>query len=250
MARKERIKIAGTYHVINRGVHKKDIFLEQNDFYVFIELLDFIKNKFDLIIHSFCLMTNHYHILLDTKQENLSQAIQYLNTNYSKYFNYKYKKQGALWQGRFASFYLYDDEHLFNVAKYIERNPIAAFMVKNINEYKYQSLYIWNKKTKYFEILNNSKIFDMRLEEYKDFINEKFKNSVFDTIYKSPDIIKKDGQIKILYKRLETFFEKDIEINRDDNIKRASEYGYSKSKIAKFTNMSKQRISQIVSDTI
>ncbi len=82
-------------------------------------------------------MTNHYHILLETKEENISQVIKFLNSFYSIYFNKKYKRSGHLWQGRFPSYYLYNEAHFWIMAKYIERNPIKAKIVNDINNYKY-----------------------------------------------------------------------------------------------------------------
>jgi len=78
MARKNRINEIGYYHVINRGVEKRNIFLEQEDYNKFLDILIDVKKKYNLIIHSFCLMTNHYHILLQTQENNISNAIKYL----------------------------------------------------------------------------------------------------------------------------------------------------------------------------
>ena len=86
-------------------------------------------------------MTNHYHIVLETKEINILDAIKYLNVTYSKYFNLKYKRVGHLWQGRFMSYYLYDDAHFWIVAKYCERNPLKTNMVNDVSHYKYQSFF-------------------------------------------------------------------------------------------------------------
>lgn len=190
-------------------------------------------------------MTNHYHILIKTNKPNVSQAVQYLNVTYSKYFNYKYKRVGHLWQGRYHSTFLYDDIHYFDVVKYIERNPIKANMVKNILDYKYQSLYQWKTKGKFFNLLENSMIFDMTLVEYEKYINEELEEELFDTIYKEPKIIKKDGEVKILYKRLDTFFH-DVSNHKDEDIKKAFEYGYNKSEIAKYVQKSHTQIARIL----
>ena len=96
-----------------------------------------MKRTYNVTIHTYCLMTNHYHILLETKHSNISEAIKFLNSFYSMYFNKKYKRSGHLWQGRFGSYYLYNDAHFWVVAKYIERNPIKANMVKEITNYKF-----------------------------------------------------------------------------------------------------------------
>ncbi|ADG94103.1 protein of unknown function DUF1568 [Arcobacter nitrofigilis DSM 7299] len=111
MPRRERITDVGCYHVVCRGVERRNVFLDSDDFEQFLALLKSVKKEFDIIVHSFCLMTNHYHILLETKEDNISLAMKYLNSHYAIYFNKKYKRTGYLWQVRFHSDYLYADNH-------------------------------------------------------------------------------------------------------------------------------------------
>ncbi|MDQ7062018.1 MAG: transposase [Sulfurimonas sp.] len=144
MPRKERYAEAGHYHIINRGVERRDVYLEQEDYNFFLDLMLRLVKDYQIIIHAFCLMTNHYHLLLETKQTNLSKAIQFLNDKYAKYFNKKYTRSGHLWQGRYKSYPLFDDAHFWIVAKYIEINPIKANMVVHVEEYKYQSFFNGN----------------------------------------------------------------------------------------------------------
>ena len=246
MPRKLRIDEPAFYHVISRGVEKRNVFLAKEDYEKFLSLLDIVRIKFKLVIHSFCLMTNHYHILLETKSSNLSKAIAYLNSMYSIYFNHKYKRVGHLWQGRFFSSYLYDDLQAFDVAKYIERNPFVASMVSIISSYSYQSFYVWKNRTFFFKLLENSIIFDMTLDEYEVFISSTFKEDVYSLIYKTPKFVKKNGKFKILYKRIKTFFNDDVSISRDINIKKAFEYGYTKVDIASYLNLSTSLISKVI----
>ncbi|MEA2020061.1 MAG: transposase [Campylobacterota bacterium] len=250
MARMERVTELGFYHIINRGVEQRDIFLSLEDYDAFLDLLVEMTDRFNIILHSFCLMTNHYHLVLQTHEKNISEAIQFINVNYSKYFNKKYKRVGHLWQGRFKSYYLYDDLHCWSVIKYCERNPIKANMVQEIGDYKYQSFYQWKNKSEYFELLNNSMIFDMTLDEYEHYISSDIQTDILEKIYTTPKIIKIDDNIKFLYKRLETFFEDDKDINRNKNIIKAHKYGYSKTEIANFTTLAVSSIAYIVSGTI
>jgi len=246
MPRKERITEAGIYHIINRGVERRNIFNEHSDYDFFLELLLKLSKDYDVIIHTYVLMTNHYHILLETKQNNLSKAIQFLNDKYAKYYNKKYKRVGHLWQGRYKSYALYDDAHFWIVAKYIERNPIKANMVNDINQYNYQSFFEWKNRSKNYELLNNSKIFDMTLLEYEEYISTESETDAIDIVYQSPKTIIIDGKFKVLSKRIETFFEMDRDINRNNNIKRAFEYGYTKSDIAKFLDINPSTVSRII----
>jgi IS4 transposase len=192
-------------------------------------------------------MTTHYHLLLETKEENISKAIQYLNGTYSMYFNRKYKRTGHFWQGRYLSYYLYDETHAWIVAKYIERNPLEARMVGDIEEYAYQSLAQWSKQRDSFKLLNGSMIFDMTLEEYTRYCNQEMSQNEFLDMYATPKIVTKNGEIRVLYKRLETFFEADRDINRKENVIKAFEYGYKKVEIARFLGLSSKSVGKMVS---
>ncbi len=247
MPRKERYQEAGHYHIINRGVERRSIYLKPEDYEFFLDLLLKLTKDYQITMHAFCLMTNHYHLLLETKQQNLSKAIQLINDKYSKYFNKKYTRSGHLWQGRYKSYPLFDDVHFWIVAKYIERNPVKAGMLKDIALYKYQSFFQWKYKTKYYELLNNSMIFDMTYDEYADYISSEMDMDTIDIVYKSPKLITtQEGKFKVLTKRLETFFELDCDIKRDENIKKVYEYGYSKSEIADFLNLNPSTVSRII----
>jgi len=245
--RKQRITYKGIYHIINRGVEKRNIFLEHDDYEKFMELLKKMLEKFDIQLHAYCLMTNHYHILIETSDDNISEAIQYLNGGYSMYFNRKYKRTGHFWQGRFLSYYLYDEAHAWIVAKYIERNPITAKMVHDIDEYAYQSFFQWGNRTKHLALLEDSLIFDMTLQEYGRYINHEMKEDEFLEIYATPKFVHREGEMRILYKRLETFFEEDRDINRNENMKKAFEYGYKKIDIARFVGLSSKMVGKYCS---
>ena len=243
MARKQRITEPGIYHIINRGVERRDVYLEEKDYAFFLDLMLKLAEDYEIIVHTFCLMTNHYHLLIETKQHNLSKAIQSLNDKYAKYFNKKYTRTGHLWQGRYKSYPLYDDAHFWIVAKYIERNPIKASMVQKVEFYKYQSYYQWKNKYNFYKLLKSSMIFDMTLNEYSVYISSEMDIDAIDIVYDSPKLLIIDGKFKVLKKRLETFFEQDRDINRNENIKLAYEYGYTKTEIANFLNLSFNTIS-------
>jgi REP element-mobilizing transposase RayT len=220
--------------------------LSEEDFDKFLSIVYKVFKEHHVILHCYCLMTNHYHLLIETKEPNISDVMKRTNSLYSIYFNKKYKRTGHLWQGRFASYYLYDDVHFWYVAKYIERNPITANMVKQIAQYKNQSFYQWKHKGEYLGLIKDSRIFDMTLDKYEEFISSDIQEEILEKIYMSPKYIKKDGKMKILYKRLETFFETDRALNRNQNIKKAYNYGYTKTEIANFLNLSTKTISNLL----
>lgn len=109
MPRKPRIEIAGYYHIINRGVEQRVIFKESGDYEYFEALMCFYAKSYGITLHNYCLMNNHYHLLVEIIEENLSKFMRQLNMNYAIYFNKKYKRSGHLWQGRFKSWYVTDE---------------------------------------------------------------------------------------------------------------------------------------------
>jgi REP element-mobilizing transposase RayT len=134
-----RIDCPGLYHVINRGVEKRLVFLDDPDHRKFLRLVDAQKKVFDFKVVAYCLMPNHYHLLVETRFENLSSAIKDLNQFYAQYFNKKYDRVGALWQGRFKSWFVFNEKYLNVLIKYIERNPIKAGLATRIGEYPWAS---------------------------------------------------------------------------------------------------------------
>ena len=133
MARRPRIEIAGYYHIVNRGVEQRVVFKESSNYEYFEKLMCNYAKEYDIIIHNYCLMSNHYHILLGIKQTNLSKYMKQLNMSYSIYFNKKYKRVGHLWQGRFKSWYVTNEAYLYTLMCYIEQNPLKAKIVKKCN---------------------------------------------------------------------------------------------------------------------
>ena len=87
MPRKPRVEYPGFHHLINRGVARGNIFLKEADFLKFLELLEQTSKVYNFKVHSLCLMTNHYHLLLETKSENLSLLARQINSKYAQYFN-------------------------------------------------------------------------------------------------------------------------------------------------------------------
>jgi putative transposase len=247
MPRKPRLTHPGYYHVISRGVERRDVFLETEDFEQFMDILQNVRKNYHIALHAFCLMNNHYHLLLETHDENISEAMRVLNSHYAAWFNRKYSRSGHLWQGRYKSYILFDDEHFWNVVKYIERNPVAATIVECIDNYPYQSFYQRIYQTKYLTLIEGSRILELSLEEYASLVDTSLDDQTLNAIYKSPKLMQRDdGSLEILSKRLNTFFETDGQHSRNQKIINASQYGYSKTDIAQYLDMSVMAISKIV----
>ena len=137
MARRPRIDIPGYHHIINRGVNKTDIFKVSEDKETFLKIACKACSIYHATLHDYCLMDNHYHLLIENQQDNLSLLMRQINANYAIYFNKKYLRSGHLWQGRYSSWYIIDDEYLYRTIRYIEHNPIKAKITAEIREYPY-----------------------------------------------------------------------------------------------------------------
>ncbi len=131
MARPARIEYEGAfYHVMNRGNRREDIFFDDEDRNKFCEILGKVKERYKIIIYSFVLMTNHYHLLMETPLGNLSRAIQRLNGDYALYISRRHKRPGHLFQGRLKAMLVEKEVYLLELSRYIHLNPFRAGMVK------------------------------------------------------------------------------------------------------------------------
>lgn len=140
MPRRPRIDQEGFHHVLNRGVARQDVFLDESDFAFFLKLMGESTLLHSCIVHSFCLMNNHYHLLIETHKSNLSLFMRTLNAGYAIYFNKKYHRVGHLWQGRYKSWYVTDEGYLYTLVKYIEMNPVKAGIVTKPEQYPYSTI--------------------------------------------------------------------------------------------------------------
>ena len=129
----------GIYHVIARGNNKEYIFKESIDKGYFIQLLKESMEGMSYKLYGYVLMDNHYHLILQVFDKKLQEIMHQINNKYSKYFNYKFKRVGHVFQGRYKSILVQDERYLISLIRYIHQNPIKAGMSKKIEEYKWSS---------------------------------------------------------------------------------------------------------------
>ncbi|MCR4314555.1 MAG: transposase [Candidatus Uhrbacteria bacterium] len=140
MARPLRVQYPGAlYHVISRGNAQQKIFLDDNDRRGFLKWLKDAVKTHNLIIHAYCLMSNHYHLLVETPDGNLSTAMRDLNGNYSQWFNAHHSRVGHLFGGRFKAFIVEKETYLLVVARYIVLNAVRAGLVTHPRLWKWCS---------------------------------------------------------------------------------------------------------------
>lgn len=140
MSRALRIEYPGAfYHVLSRGNERKQIFKDDEDRFRFLDLLGEAAARWALSVHAYALMSNHYHILLETKAGRLSQPMRHLNGIYTQFFNRKHNRCGHLFQGRFKALLVDKESYLLTLSRYIHQNPLKAGMVKQALDYPWSS---------------------------------------------------------------------------------------------------------------
>lgn len=140
MTRPLRIEFSGAlYHITSRGNGRKNIFRNDSDRNDFLRILGLTIKRYHWLCHTYCLMDNHYHLLIETPESNLSAGMRQLNGVYTQRFNFMHKTVGHLFQGRYKAFLVEKDIYLLEVARYIVLNPVRAKIVKFPNEWKWCS---------------------------------------------------------------------------------------------------------------
>ena len=141
MTRELRISAPGTWHhVMNRGADRQDIFTDDDDRLYFEALLADITTRFDIEIHAYCLMGNHFHLMVFCPTEDFSNAMQHLSSTYATHYNRKYERSGPLFGGRFRSVLVETDAQLAQASRYVHRNPLALTPLRALAAYRWSSL--------------------------------------------------------------------------------------------------------------
>ena len=140
MARPLRIEYEGAvYHITARGNAYSDIYLSDEDREMFLDVLAHVVNRFGWICHAYCLMTNHYHLMIETPQTNLSRGMGQLNGMYTQRFNRLHHRVGHVFQGRFKSIVVDKDAYLIELSRYVVLNPVRAGMVDRAGDWTWSS---------------------------------------------------------------------------------------------------------------
>ncbi len=194
MTRPLRIVYPGAfYHITSRGNEKRAIFSDRRDRERFIGYLESATQRYDATIHAFCLMTNHYHLLLETPSGNLPQIMRHINGAYTTYFNVKQERAGHLFQGRYKAILVDADGYAKNLSRYIHLNPVRGNLVEKPEEYPWSSYrcYIdkqlspqWLRRNFILAYFGNSESdAQKRYRTFVEFLlNKKYENPLKDTI--------------------------------------------------------------------
>ena len=166
MTRPLRIEYPGAwYHVMNRGRRGENVFADSNDYEAFIVLLQESAKMFDLRVSAFCLMSNHYHLLVQTPSGNLSRAMRHVNGVYTQRFNRRRNIDGQLFRGRYKSVLVQEDSHLLELLRYIHRNPVTAHICNTVGDYLWSSHQGYISSARKWDWLHKGTLLDMFSKE-------------------------------------------------------------------------------------
>jgi len=140
MARSLRIEYPGAfYHVTSRGNEQRDVFKTRKDRKQFLSYVESAVARYGAIIHAYCLMSNHYHLIIETPAGNLSEIMHHINGAYTTYFNHKRKRVGHLFQGRYKAIIIEADRYAMELSRYIHLNPVRVRLVNKPEDYEWSS---------------------------------------------------------------------------------------------------------------
>jgi len=140
MARPLRLELAGgVYHITSRGDRREDIYLNDDDRESWLEIFGEVCRRFNWRCHAYCLMSNHYHIVVETVEGNLAKGMRQLNGVYTQRFNRTHGRVGHVYQGRYKGIMVDKDNYLLELSRYVVLNPVRASMVKNAKQWPWSS---------------------------------------------------------------------------------------------------------------
>ena len=168
----------GWYHVVNRGAARRHIFLNDELKEIFLKILEYVAKKYEFKIVAFCIMGNHYHLLINTVHANLSNGLRSLNAIYAQSFNKYRKKDGPVFRGRYQSTFIENHHYLNNVVRYIHLNPESAGIVQKNDRYYWSSHIDYQENQSRFDWLY--KITWNSINDYKKYINSGNSEKILD----------------------------------------------------------------------
>ncbi len=159
------------YHVMNRGRRAENIFSEKSDYKMFVALLQETAEAWNIRIAAYCLMPNHYHLLIHTPEANISRAMRHLNGVYTQRFNSRHHLDGQLFRGRYKSILVSGDSYLLQLVRYIHRNPLKAGIVEDMKAYPWSSHNAYLSVAKKWDWLHKGFILSLLADDKKSQIS-------------------------------------------------------------------------------
>jgi putative transposase len=140
MGQGRRIEVAGEFHhVMSRGNQRDPIFLDALDYVDFLRRTSKVVERFGWLCHGFCLMPNHYHLLIETPEPNRAAGMQVLNLGYARHFNWRNRRVGHVFQGPYTTVHITRDAHLMELCRYMAMNPVRAGLAADPADWPWSS---------------------------------------------------------------------------------------------------------------
>ena len=241
----------GIYHIILRGINKQIIFEDDEDREKFIAGLQYYKELCDFSIYGYCLMDNHIHLLIKEGKESVGTIIKRIGVSYVAWYNRKYDRCGHLFQDRFKSEVVENDEYLLMVLRYIHQNPLKSGNTKNLLTYKWSSYaeYIGQHRIVESNFIVNifSEEREKAISYFVKFMNEQTDVSCIDITKKKRMTDEETKKIIQQYAdvRISADLQKFHKVKRDEIIRRIKEVdGISTRQIARLTGISQSIITK------
>ncbi len=281
MARPLRIEYDGAlYHVTSRGNERKLVFKDDTDRNIFLDTLHKVNKRYNWLCHAYCLMNNHYHLVIETSDGNLSKGMRQLNGVYTQLFNKRHKRVGHIFQGRYKAILIQKESHVLEVCRYVVLNPVRAKTVTGAKEWRCSSYRATYGIDKPHPCLTTDWILGQFAKQkrtaerkYKEFVEAGIGEKGIWRSVKGQSILGSDEFVEELigYVRghednkeiprsqryvnrpaLEKIFKKEILSNRkvrNSRIKEAvNRYGYSQKEVADYLELYYTTISRIVNE--
>lgn len=281
MARQLRIEYDGAvYHITSRGNDRKPIYKDDEDRRIFLETLQKTNNRYNWICHAYCLMNNHYHLVIETNDGNLSKGMRQLNGVYTQTYNRRHHKVGHIFQGRYKAILIQKESHLIEVSRYVVLNPVRAKAVEKPEQWEWSSYRGTSGIEKPDSFLTTDLVlgqFSTRkshaVNKYREFVEagageptiwKKVKGKSIlggaEFIESMNSYIKRQSEISEIPKKqrylnrpgLRELFKEEIvnsKPKRDETIKEAVErHGYSQMEVAVYLEMHYSTISRLINE--
>ena len=272
MSRSLRIEYPGAlYHITSRGNARQKTYLSKTDYNQFIFVLKDVIKRYNWVCYTYCLMPNHYHLVIETPEANLSAGMRQLNGVYTQKFNYIHKRVGHLFQGRYKAMVVEKESYLGELIRYVVLNPVRAKLVKNPEHWRWSGhREVLSKESDI--CINRQKLISVfeTAKNYKEFISQKtvdespwdkLKGDIILGSYEFIEKIKhhfsKNGKDKEISKKARFVGRpklKEIIINNDDNKDKRNKqiitaylkYGYTQKEISDYLQVHYSLISKTV----